>query len=356
MVKMPTMGKNEFLGENDMYMPKIEKFTVSRDDSIMEGWPDLIKTQSGRLLLFYNECTAHSNRDGTRITMRKSDDKGKTWSKKYYIGEETQHGNHWNSIRVNILKNGKIVLVCDKICGDEKLNGTYLFLCESTDDGENRSKMNNIGISGYCADKVRELNDGSLLLCTSVHNVITDKTEIYAHKSFDGGKTWSNGCLVAASDKYTFIEPAVLQLNNGHIAVFIRENSLKGYNGFVSFSYDNGESFSNQREIPIEGMHRPFVGYLSNGNILLTYREHLSVEKNLKYPDLKGCIFAEKELLESNENDFKTFLIDHDRAGDMADQGYSAWVQHDNEEIFLVNYIVDDAPKAYIRGYRIEIG
>ena len=35
-------------------MEKIEisKFTITRNDAIMEGWPDMIRTHSGRILVF----------------------------------------------------------------------------------------------------------------------------------------------------------------------------------------------------------------------------------------------------------------------------------------------------------------
>ena len=34
-----------------------------------------------------------------------------------------------------------------------------------------------------------------------------------------------------------------------------------------------------------------------------------------------------------------------------ADGGYTGWTQFDDGEIYVVNYIRDDADKAYIRGY-----
>ena len=61
-----------------MLTVNVEKFTLSRDDSFMEGWPDLIKLHTGRLLVAYNECVGHGNRDHTHITVRVSDDGGQS--------------------------------------------------------------------------------------------------------------------------------------------------------------------------------------------------------------------------------------------------------------------------------------
>ena len=44
--------------------------------------------------------------------------------------------------------------------------------------------------------------------------------------------------------------------------------------------------------------------------------------------------------------------IDFDRSP-VSDLGYSGWVQFEDGEIYIVNYIVDDAPKAQIRGYSL---
>ena len=329
-----------------MLTVNVDKFTLSRDDSFMEGWPDLIKLHSGRLLVAYNECVGHLNRDHSHITVRVSDDEGKSWSEKRYVGEETFQGDQWNSIRVSQMKDGRIILVCDRIAGREFTGETQLYAFESLDDGNTWSDKRRLGVFGYCSDKVRELFDGSLLLCVSRFNAEKGKSEIFAHKSFDGGACWSEPVLAASSDNYTFIEPAAFEMSDGALAVFLRENSFKDHNGFVVLSKDGGASFGEVFEIPVPGVHRPIVGRLSDGRILLSYREFLKGQKR----DLKGCIFDEKALYTGKG--FDIFEIDHDRSSD-ADGGYSAWVSLESGEIVMVNYIVDDAPKAYIRGYRI---
>ena len=46
--------------------------------------------------------------------------------------------------------------------------------------------------------------------------------------------------------------------------------------------------------------------------------------------------------------------IDFDRSA-ASDTGYSGWVQFEDGEIYIVNYIVDDAPKGQIRGYSLHM-
>jgi sialidase-1 len=281
--------------------------------------------------------------------VRTSDDGGRSWSEKKYVGEETFQGDQWNSIRVNQLADGRIILVCDRISGTEFSSETELYAFESYDDGASFTEKRRLGIYGYCSDKVRELSDGSLLLCVSRFNSEMGKSEIFAHKSLDGGLTWSNPRLAASSTVYTFIEPAAYEMGDGTVAVFLRENSFKNYNGFAVLSKDGGNNFSRHIEIPVPGMHRPFVGRLENGKMLLSYREFLMGDKSR----LKACVFDEGSFVSGEK--FEIFEIDRDMSK-TPDSGYSAWVQLDDGEVLMVNYIVDDAPKAYIRGYRIKFG
>lgn len=332
----------------------ITKHTVSRTDSIHEGWPDIVRCKNGDLLVVYNECNAHTDRDHSRITMRKSYDNGKTWSEKKYISFETSHGKHWNSIRASVMPDGRIILVCDKMNGvgltAESCHTCRIYMWESYDNGETFVNEHNTEIVGFCSDKVRRLSDGSLLLLVSLKNLESGLYEIHAHKSYDDGKTWHYRCCVASSSKYTFIEPNSIELNDGRIVAFLRENSMMGYNGFAVVSSDKGESFGEIFEIPTPGMHRPFVGRLFDGRLVLSFRELLGQGN---YRRLMACIISENDIF--NAKQFDTYHIDTDNHESHHDQGYSAWVQTAENEIYMVNYITDDAPKAYIRGYRITL-
>ena len=57
----------------------IQKFTVSRDDSIYEAWPDVIRTESDKLICVFSECEHHLDRANARLVIRESLDRGRTW-------------------------------------------------------------------------------------------------------------------------------------------------------------------------------------------------------------------------------------------------------------------------------------
>lgn len=59
------------------------------------------------------------------------------------------------------------------------------------------------------------------------------------------------------------------------------------------------------------------------------------------------------KVTERDEQWSRILPIDFDRSP-VSDTCYADWIQFDDREIYMVNYIVDDMPKAYIRGYSLR--
>jgi len=87
----------------------IQKFTISRDDSIYEAWPDVVLTPSGKLICVFAECTHHHDRSYTRIMLTESVDRGRTWS----LTDGTQ--GFCTTGRIMQLSDGRYVVLVDKI-------------------------------------------------------------------------------------------------------------------------------------------------------------------------------------------------------------------------------------------------
>lgn len=170
-------------------------------------------------------------------------DDRKTWSEPRYVDVETFQGDQWNSIRLSQLSDGRLILVCDRIDDHERTDTTEIWMWESTDDGVTWSEGIRHGIYGYCADKVRELKDGTLLLLVSSYNSGMGRSVVYAHRSTDGGKTWSERITVASDTRYNLIEPAVLETSNGTLVAFMRENSGRNYDCMRAISKDGGKTW-----------------------------------------------------------------------------------------------------------------
>ena len=94
----------------------IKQYTVSRDDSIYEAFPDIAEAPNGDLLCVFLECEHHIKRQNCRIMITRSANGGKTWSKKEPFSEMTcGDGMTYNCPRINLLPDGCLAVCCDLI-------------------------------------------------------------------------------------------------------------------------------------------------------------------------------------------------------------------------------------------------
>lgn len=335
----------------------MERFIISRDDSIYEAWPDIVLTNTGKLICVFTECESHGKRDLARLVVTESTDKGRTWSKKIPLTDRGTKDAYYNCARISKLPNGKIVIVCDFSHGEKMDDITITHMWTSDDDGKTWVGPSLLPCDGIVPDKYLVLKNGRHIVSTHRLSRVTSKLEQSLWYSDDNGLTWSDKVMVASDKRYNLCEGSILETKSGDLICYLRENSGIGYDCLKTISHDNGETWSEVINVPIPGCHRPVSGYLDDGNVMITHRYMQggkgwlgSWTQNLFTAILNG----EQILCESrNEQSARIFPIDFDRSS-KSDLGYSGWVQFPDGEIYIAYYIVDDAPKAQIRGCSIR--
>lgn len=325
----------------------IAKYTVSRDDNIYEAWPDLMLTEGGKLICIFTETQHHRNRENSRLMICESADRGRTWSKKKPFTEKGTAECYFNNARISRLNDGRLAVICDKITHDEnRKSEIYVWLGNA--EGEVWGEPTVYPFCGIVPDKLLQLESGRLIICAHFKNRATSKLEQYLWYSDDGGKTWSDRITVAASPDYNLCEASILDCKNGMLVAFLRENSYHGHDMLKVISYDGGETWGPILHTPIDCGHRPTSGFLADGTVMVTYRFIPGGTQNV------FAAFLNRDQLESDERCRQTRVrilpLDYDR-NPAPDLGYTGWVQFPDSEIYVVNYIKDDADKAYIRGY-----
>lgn len=347
----------------------IQKFSVSRDDTVYQAWPDLALTRTGRLVCVFSECTHHGDRGYSRISFVTSDDRGRTWNPKrpltIPLHKKSQDDPHWNCPRVTALPDGRLVIVVDQVGGAREGNSptsiqsNWLFF--STDEGKTWEGPHPTPIVGIVPDKLAVLRHGPRagrwLLSAHRYHLLGTGAERWMQRlwhSDDQGRTWHGPVTVAESDTLKLCEGSLLELPAGDLVCFLRENSFAGLDGFKTISRDQGQTWGPVHAFPSPGMHRPVAGILQSGRVLVTHR-YLpggkggwgNMTQNV-FATLTGagdCLAPDRAAIAT-----RVLPLDHDRHPE-ADTGYTGWVQFDDGEIYVVNYILDDAPKARIRGY-----
>ena len=324
----------------------ISKFSVSRDEKYYEAWPDLIQTKSGKLICVFTECEHHLCRNDSRIVIKESFDRGRTWSEKKALTDRGTAKNYFNCARISRLLDGRLVIICDKINGHEN-EDSALYLWFSDEEGENWGEPVKFNVKGIVPDRVLQLKNGRIIIAAQFMNNETGKVAQYLWYSDDNMKTWSDRVTVADDPRYHLCEVSILECENNTLVAFLRENSHCGNPMMKVISFDNGENWSPVYETSIDSGHRPTSGYLSDGRVMITYRYIPAGTQNVF-----AAVYDKAALLETNRKNQKVRImpLDYDR-NPAADLGYTGWTQFPDGEIYVVNYIKDDCDLAQIRGY-----
>ena len=324
----------------------LKKFTVSRDDTIYEAWPDLVRTAEGKLICVFTECAHHLDRSRSRIMLIESVDRGRTWSAKRPLTEAGSKEAYFNCARISRLDDGRLAVICDRVIGNENFKAE-IWVWFGDGEGTSWSAPIVYPFCGIVPDKLRQLRSGRWVICAHFKNPTTEKLEQYLWYSDDGGVSWSDRVTVAADPRYQLCEASLLEADDGTLTAFLRENSRIGCDVLKTFSKDGGQTWSELYETPMDCGHRPVSGWLNDGRVMVTYRYIPTSTQNVF-----AAFFDQKALFctQRRQQAVRIFPLDYDR-NPAPDLGYTGWTQFDDGEIYVVNYIKDDADKAYIRGY-----
>ena len=156
----------------------IQKFTVSRDDSIYEAWPDLVQTDSGKLICLFSECRHHLDREDARIVLTESLDRGRTWSPKRPLTEKA---------RISKLRDGRLAVICDKLTCFDKDDTALTYVWYGDSESITWSEPVILPFNGIVPDKLSELKNGRLIISNHSRNTENNQLEQHLWYSDDRG-------------------------------------------------------------------------------------------------------------------------------------------------------------------------
>ena len=393
----------------------VEKFTISRDDSVYECFPHLCRTCSGRILISYRESNGHVASEFCRLIVRYSDDGGHTWSDRLVIADEKRNGgimHTWNCPKIQQLEDGRILLLCDRYdyppgeWGVE--DKAQIVIWYSNDEGQSFSESHQTSVRGICPDQVTEMPDGRWLLLANMRRKGSDRLFQALYTSNDQGVTWDEPIDIGKGIEEELDEGSIVKMPDGELVSYERQDSGRPLQKMVS--KDGGHSWEGPYDtLNPAAIGMPIAGLTQHGFILITGRyglrsqwrvdmsdetwakriakrgivipKVLDCEPNVKFTDrierspymsetnteiiigMGGSsvhTFAYLEPVESalspDLSNQKGLVLPLDLdTSPFADSGYTGWVETEPGRFLVANYINDDAPLAQIRGYRFGL-
>ena len=344
----------------------MQKFTISRIDEIHESFADVALAANGHLVCTYKEQDGHGAGPYSRVIVRISVDGGYTWGQRRVIHAIEDRIAGWlNCSRILKLKDDSILLVADWIppgVGEDD-EGAQIWAWRSYDNGETWVGPDKTSVRGGIVPSIRQLRNGDILIGLSVVSNNPRREHQVLYRSTNNGKTWQGPTVVCKHPDFILSEGDFVELNDGVIICYMREDMREVGTGVKAISKDGGHTWEGPfRTAVVANNGRPSAGLLRSGEVAVVYRVegwgmqgflalYVESQKAAAHPMPLTGPYNLGYL--NTHYPSRLFPIDCDRSI-ASDYGYSGWVQLPDGDIYAVQYIVDDAPKAQIRGYRIQ--
>lgn len=337
---------------------KMGKHIVSIDPGSYLAWPDLELTSSGELICIFTACTHHGDRSFSQLRTAVSSDRGHTWKPARPFSEQCtpDTGYYYNNATIRQLRDGRLVVLTDRIYGKNDEAESHIVLYNSFDGGKTWDGGRETPARGIVPDKLVETATGRWLVTSGYFDPETNKLATRLWYSDDKGKSWNGPVIVARDPEKNLSEASILEVS-GRLVCFLRENSALGLPAYLCFSEDDGLTWSVSKPFPLPGAHRPKAGLLADGRILITYRFWQGGKFYWGcWQNLFAGITDVNSVFASDYLDCSTRIIPIEfDASEVSDTGYSGWVQFPDGNLYVINYIVEDAGKAFIKGYSLPL-
>jgi len=297
-----------------------------------DRFPDVVMLPDGRLLLLFERYYPSRSRDEARnlwqeLVLLESCDGGRTWGRERVLSHMDRDRGLWNYCKMVLLSDGRL-------CVSSVLSGEGM-LFWSEDMGTTWSGPHPTGVEGIQVSAVVELPDGTLGM--GAHRRGLEGAGELFYVSTDGGRSWELRSEVYWGRDFPWVvcEGSYVVLPDGRVRVYLREDRGSAP-GLVAESDDCGRRWSELEPLPTV-VHQPEAGLLSDGRVLVTFRNPLGARVYGWMDPLDGRSGAYLE-------------IDEEPSGDKFKVDMGGWVELSPGRIFCAYSVKKEFPESRIRG------
>ena len=175
---------------------------------------------------------------------------------------------------------------------------------------------------------------------------------LYQTNSIDGGLTWSKPKEIYSNGKIHLCEPGIIRSPDGkELAMILRENS-RTKNSHIMFSNDEGNSWSNPIELPIELTGDRHTGkYTQEGELFISFRD--MAKNSPTQGDWVAWVGSYKDLKNGGLGDYRIRIKDNKHKWDCAYPGVEVLP---NGEIVTTTYgHWNEGEQPYILSVRLNL-
>ena len=315
----------------DISQEKGRQVMIDKDSEQYLGHPTTVLLEDGKTMyIVYPE-----GHGGGSVIMKKSSDRGKTWSERLEVPESWATSKEVPTLYPTVDKKGK-----KRIIMFSGLNPIRLAVSENK--GKSWSELEPIfDFGGIVAmgDMIR-LNNGDYMAFFHDDSRFINgdmkrgRFTVYSTTSNDGGLSWSNPQIIVSDKYHDLCEPGVIRSPDGRqIAMLLRENGRR-YNSSIIFSDNEGRSWTKPRELPasLTGDRHQCL-YAQDGRLVITFRDH--TYQSPMQGDFVAWVGTYDDLVKGTEGQYRVRLLDNKSAWDC---GYPAFEIFPDGSFFAATY------------------
>ena len=301
----------------DLSQDKDRQVIVDKQDGQYLGHPTTVLLEDNKTII----CVYPKGHGQGAVLMKRSQDGGKTWSKRLPTPESWKTSKEVPTIHRVVDAEGKKRLIM--------WSGLYpARLSVSEDDGANWSELKPAGDWGGivvmgCLEPLKTGKGHYLAMfhdnggCFKPGGKPTPHFKLFKTLSEDGGLTWATPEIVWQGSDVQLCEPGCIRSPDGkQLAVLLREESRRK-NSHVIFSNDEGKTWTKPVELPGSLTGDRHTGkYSPDGRLFISFRDmtHETPTKG----DWVGWVGTYDDIVSGREGQYRVRLMDNKHPWDCA--------------------------------------